>query len=252
MARQIEHGAEQVVLQSELVTRAGSALEAVDGYTRRVTASSKQISDIAMEQAGVASQVVEAIRELAEVLTQTRDSMEQARTSMDYLVDLAGALQEQIAQFRLRDLDTGLAASSSAGPAGLEGARTTRRLPEPGGLTGLLRPTDRPVFKPQGGEKARGHSWQAPARDADAVDPSEQPTALMPVAPGADAIIYPRASPLARATTPATPVTPALDADTMEAQRALLQETIPATPAITRRRLGEAPRRDVASDGDGA
>ena len=114
VARQIEHGAEQVVLQSELVTRAGSALEAVDGYTRRVTAAIQQISDIAMEQAGVASQVVEAIRELAEVSTQTRDSMEQARTSMDYLVDLAGALQEQIAQFRLRDrmgLDTGLAAS---------------------------------------------------------------------------------------------------------------------------------------------
>ncbi len=141
VARQIEHSAEQVVLQSELVTRAGSALEAVDTYTQRMAAAIQQISDIAMEQAGVASQVVEAIRELAAVSTQAREGMEQARASMDYLVDLAGELQEQIAQFRLREpgAEPELESAPEIGPmTGPASAPTTRRLPEPGGLAGPL------------------------------------------------------------------------------------------------------------------
>ncbi len=261
VARQIEHGAEQVVLQSELVTRAGSALEAVDGYTQRVTAAIQQISDIAMEQAGVASQVVEAIRELAVVSTQTRDSMEHARTSMDYLVDLAGALQDQIAQFRLRDRDMGLATGAEAGPAGLEGARATRRLPEPGGLTGLLRPTDRPVFKAKGGEERRGDQWPSQAMEAGADDASEQPTVMM-MAEANDASAQPtvvmpathgpgagepaQASVELAETTllpslskAAAPASLALDADMLEAQRALSQETIPATPSLRRRQAGD-------------
>lgn len=201
VARQIEHGAEQVVLQSELVTRAGSALEAVDTYTQRMAAAIQQISDIAMEQAGVASQVVKAIRELAAVSTQAREGMEQARASMDYLVDLAGELQEQIAQFRLREPgaepDPAFAPQfeaekgSATGPVG---APITRRLPEPGGPVGLLRPTDRPVFRERADASSVDDAAEPPsqARPADALeagagaladvapeDASEQPTMVL-------------------------------------------------------------------------
>ncbi|MDE3230907.1 MAG: hypothetical protein KGO05_13595 [Chloroflexota bacterium] len=100
---QIEHSVEQVVLQSELVTQAGSALTAVDKLNQRLADDVQQINDIASEQARVATQVAAVIKDLAAISTQTSDSMEQARVSMDYLVDLAEALQRQISVFQLRD-----------------------------------------------------------------------------------------------------------------------------------------------------
>ncbi|HEX8732355.1 MAG TPA: methyl-accepting chemotaxis protein [Ktedonobacterales bacterium] len=100
---QIEHSVEQVVLQSELVTQAGSALTAVDKLNQRLADDVQQINDIASEQARVANQVAAAIKDLAAISTQTSDSMEQARASMDYLVDLAEALQRQISVFQLRE-----------------------------------------------------------------------------------------------------------------------------------------------------
>jgi methyl-accepting chemotaxis protein len=207
MARQIEHSAEQVVLQSELVSRAGSALEAVDTYTRRMVVAIQQMSDIAMEQAHVASKVVEAIRDLAMVSTQARDGMEQARASMDYLVDLAGALQEQIAQFRLRERDVWPEAASATQPTG---APVTRRLPEPGGLTGLLRPTDRPVFR-SGGlgslEERHGPRLERPLpANADMGDAVEQPTVVMSATGGTNS-----GSPSEPAPAPEPEPEPALD-----------------------------------------
>ncbi|HEX9038240.1 MAG TPA: methyl-accepting chemotaxis protein [Ktedonobacterales bacterium] len=157
VARQIENSAEQVALQSELVSQAGAALEAADAYTQRVAAAIQQISDIAIEQARVAEQVIEAIRELAAVSTLASDGMEHARASMDYLVDLAGALQEQIGLFRLREDALG---SSSWG------APLTRRLPESAPPVSALRPTDRPAFH------------DAPLAD-ETPDPTEQPTIIM-------------------------------------------------------------------------
>jgi methyl-accepting chemotaxis protein len=254
VARQIEHSAEEVVLQSELVARAGSALEAVDGYTQRVAGAIQQISDIAMEQAGVASQVVEAIQELAAVSTQTRDSMEQARTSMDYLVDLARALQEQIAQFRLRERDD--IETPTAEPERPMAARMTRWLPESGGLTGQLKPTERPTFVGRadtteegrghvwlahGGSAGRGHVWPAGAPDVVVDDASEQPTVMMPVArtPVVSADMM-ETTLLPSLATPPAPAPSVLD------EAALLEETMPETPAMRRRRLGAPARPDGA------
>ncbi|HEU0027792.1 MAG TPA: methyl-accepting chemotaxis protein [Ktedonobacterales bacterium] len=267
VARQIEHSAEEVVLQSELVARAGSALEAVDGYTQRMAGAIQQISDIAIEQAGVASQVVEAIQELAAVSTQTRDSMEQARASMDYLVDLAQALQEQIAQFRLREHDQEIEAPALE-PERPAAARMTRWLPEPGGLTGHLKPTARPVVAGRGdtagerrdhewlahagsegrghewlahaGSEGRGHEWPVGAPDVAVGDASEQPTVVMPLA----RTPVESADMVETTLLPSIAKPPALSASD---EAALLQETMPETPAMRRRRLG-APTRPY---GDG-
>lgn len=100
---QIEHGVEQVILQSELVTQAGSALAEVDQLNQRLATDVQQINDIASEQARVATQVASVIKDLAGVSTETSDSMQQARASMDYLVELAGTLQRQISSFQLRE-----------------------------------------------------------------------------------------------------------------------------------------------------
>jgi methyl-accepting chemotaxis protein len=161
VARQIESGAEQVVLQSELVSQAGAALEAVDSHTQRVATAIQQISDIAVEQAGVAEQVIAAIRELAAISTEASDGMEQARASMDYLVDLAWALQEQIAQFRLREDE----AQASAW-----GAPSTRRLPEVAPLMGLLHPVELTAVE--------GPALPGSIAD-EALDAADQPTVII-------------------------------------------------------------------------
>lgn len=234
VARQIEQSAEQVYTQSELVSRAGSALEAVDSYTRRMTAAVQQISDIAMEQARVASQVTAAIRELAAVSTQARDGMEQARASMDYLVDLAGALQDQIAQFRLRERVSAPFLPPLLAPTG---APTTKRLPEIAALTSLLRPTDHPAATMRGDP---GDATEADAVVADRL-------ALIPGLPlGPDAVPLTPAEPGELPSLDDSPLAPydTRHAPTIHDERALLSETMPATPAITRRVSGPVPHPD--------
>ena len=132
---QIEHSVEQVVLQSELVTQAGAALAEVDQLNQRLATDVQQINDIASDQARVATQLAVVIKDLASVSTQTSDSMEQARASMDYLVDLAEALQRQVSVFQLRD---------DARGATLQPERSSHPLnppqapPQAGPLTGRL------------------------------------------------------------------------------------------------------------------
>ena len=112
---QIEHGVEQVVLQSELVTQAGAALAEVDRLNQRLATDIQQINDVASEQALTATQAAAAIKDLANVSMQTSQSMEQARATMDYLVELADALQRQIGAFQLReDVHTALPQASAA------------------------------------------------------------------------------------------------------------------------------------------
>ena len=100
---QIEHEVEQVVMQSEFVTQAGAALAEVEQLNQRLASDVRQISDIASAQALAATHLAAEITDLAEGSTQTSHSMEQARASMDYLVDLADALQRQIGAFHLRE-----------------------------------------------------------------------------------------------------------------------------------------------------
>ena len=225
VARQIESSAEQVVLQSDLVSRAGSALEAVDSYTQRVAAAIQQISDIAMEQAAVAEQVIEAIRELAAISTEASDGMEQARASMDYLVDLAWALQEQIAQFRLRE---------DGAQVGAWGAPTTRRLPEVAPLMGLLRPGD-----PADPAGTVGTAGTVDAIADEVSDTAEQPTVIIapsihsapltsrPSEPSAPLVW--REEP-ARAYDDAPAVTPMVDAPTPEPAMPEAAEPVSAEP----------------------
>src|SRR5487761_1898316 len=165
---QIEHSVEQVVLQSELVTQAGAALAEVDDLNRQLATDVQQINDIASEQALAATQIAAVIKDLAGVSTQTSGSMEQARVSMDYLVDLAESLQRQVNSFRLRDdahsaaLQPG--ASSPARPAPApppQAAPLTGRLHLPSELA----PTMPPALSAQ---------WRA-----DAAELSTQPIAAI-------------------------------------------------------------------------
>ena len=144
---QIEHSAEQVVLQSDLVTQAGAALAEVDRLNQRLATDVQQINDIASEQAGVATQVAAVIQDLAGVSTQTSASMEQARASMDYLVDLSESLQRQASAFQLReDAHGGQSASDShplAPQEAPQAAPVMGRLHLPDGLSPTMPPAVR-------------------------------------------------------------------------------------------------------------
>ncbi len=198
----IEHSVEQVVMQSDLVTQAGAALAEVDKLNQRLATDVQQINDIASEQARVATQVASVIKDLASVSTQTSDSMEQARASMDYLVDLAEALQRQISVFQLREEARGalLQTSTSSRPlAPPEAAPLTGRLHLPGGMAPTMPPT-----------------WRS-----DAADPTTLPMAAvsaplraLPQEPSVRALLQetvpgPSVSRMARPQTPAQPAPPA-------------------------------------------
>ena len=119
----IEHSTQQVVLQSEFAAQAGSALEAVDVVTQRIARSIRMMNDTATQQAGAATMVSRSIAEIAQVTAQTRDGMEQMRTSMDPLVELAQSLLSAVSVFRLAD------GGKQPGPALLDsGAQATSEM----------------------------------------------------------------------------------------------------------------------------
>ncbi len=186
---QIEHGVEQVVLQSELVTRAGAALAEVDQLNQRLADDVQQINDIASEQALAATQVAAVIKDLANVSTQTSLSMEQARASMDYLVDLADALQRQISVFQLREDARGSMLQASRASTPLTQPQTSRA------STPLASPQVAPQMGPlhmPGGVAPT----MPPARRTDALEPFIQqmaafgsPPLPQPQGPGARALL---------------------------------------------------------------
>jgi methyl-accepting chemotaxis protein len=214
---QIEHGVEQVVLQSELVTQAGAALAEVEQLNQRLAGDVQQINDTASEQAHAATQVAAIIKDLAYVSTQTSQSMEQARASMDYLVDLADALQRQISVFQVRkQQDVGITSPLAAAQSGALSGRLRA-------TTGGLAPTMSPTMPP-----ARSGALLGSAPDA-------------PGAPGAPE--------------PVTQPMPAVSAPRMPQPqgpglRPLLQETAPA-PTIPNLARGER-SQPLPSDASGS
>ncbi len=101
VARTIDQTTEQVVLESELATQAGVSFEAADQSMRQIAQSITTMNDTATQQAFAAILVSKAMDEIAAISRQTHERMEQTRTAMDELVDVAAALAEQIRVFHL-------------------------------------------------------------------------------------------------------------------------------------------------------
>ncbi len=99
----IEHSTQQVVVQSDLASQAGAALEAVDIVTKRIARAIGVMNETAMRQAEAATRVSSSIMEISGITAQTRDSMEQMRDSMDHLVELAQSLLKAVSVFHLGD-----------------------------------------------------------------------------------------------------------------------------------------------------
>jgi methyl-accepting chemotaxis protein len=101
----IEHSAQHVVMQSELATQAGSALEEVDAVMRKIATAINGINQTATRQAEAAVILATSMSGVAEISTQARESLEQMRLSMESLVERSRSLLEAISVFRLSEQD---------------------------------------------------------------------------------------------------------------------------------------------------
>lgn len=91
-----EHSMQQIVEQSDLATKAGAALDAVDSVTQRIAAAIGEVSDTAASQAATAAAVAQAIASIASITAQARDGMAATGASMDQLVETAQTLLRSI------------------------------------------------------------------------------------------------------------------------------------------------------------
>ncbi|MFI5272468.1 MAG: methyl-accepting chemotaxis protein [Ktedonobacterales bacterium] len=141
-----EHSMQQIVLQSELATQAGAALEAVDSVTRRIAAAIGEMSETATHQAGVAVSVAQEMGSIAQITAHTRDGMTATGASMDQLVELAHSLLRSISVFTLSvapvtQVGIGVAEPSSpAWPSQPAVALPDAGYPDTGSTTGPLAP----------------------------------------------------------------------------------------------------------------
>ncbi len=97
----IEHATQQVVLLSDLVSRSGAALHAIDETIQRITNVIAAMHQTADEQARAAATVSETMSNIADITGATWESAEQMRAAMDRLAELASILQSKIEKFRL-------------------------------------------------------------------------------------------------------------------------------------------------------
>ncbi|HEU5441401.1 MAG TPA: methyl-accepting chemotaxis protein [Ktedonobacterales bacterium] len=137
-----EHSMQQIVLQSELATQAGAALEAVDSVIRRVGAAVEETCQTAAAEAEAAAKIAQTMASIAQITAQARDGMTAALGASDQLAELAGSLLHTIALFRLaegiEDSPVGWQPQPQAvppggsGAIGLLGARAAYVHPGPG------------------------------------------------------------------------------------------------------------------------
>lgn len=99
----VEYATQQVVLLSDLVTRSGSALHAIDIVIQRIISEIATVHHTAEEQAKATATVSGAMNNIADITGATWESAETMRASMDRLADLATILRTKIEMFRLND-----------------------------------------------------------------------------------------------------------------------------------------------------
>ena len=97
----IEESTRQVVIQSEMVTQAGAALEAVDAVMQRIAEGIGDITQTAGQQAQASTMIANSMDDIARITAQTRDSMEQMHAAMEHLAELADSLTRSISVFHL-------------------------------------------------------------------------------------------------------------------------------------------------------
>ncbi|HEY7342294.1 MAG TPA: methyl-accepting chemotaxis protein [Ktedonobacterales bacterium] len=109
----VEYATQQVVQLSDLVTRSGTALHAIDTVIQEIIGEITMVHRTAEEQARATAAVSGTMNAIAGITGATWESAENMRASMDQLAELAAILQAKIEMFRLNERLHGGPASSS-------------------------------------------------------------------------------------------------------------------------------------------
>lgn len=110
----VEYATQQVVQLSDLVTRSGTALHAIDTVIQEIIGEIAVVHRTAEEQAKVTATVLGTMNAIAGITGATWEGAEYMRASMDQLAELAAILQAKIEMFRLNERLHGGPSSSSA------------------------------------------------------------------------------------------------------------------------------------------
>ena len=99
----MEQSTQQVVMQSELVSHAGAALQAMDAITERIAQHIEGISAAAAQQATASGFVEHSISDLSQVAVYITQQISKMHTSTAQLTELAESLQRRLTIFRLAE-----------------------------------------------------------------------------------------------------------------------------------------------------
>lgn len=110
----VEYATQQVVQLSDLVTRSGTALHAIDTVIQEIIGEIAVVHRTAEEQAKATSAVSGTMNTIAGITGATWEGAEYMHASVDQLAELATVLQAKIEMFRLNERLHGGPAGSSA------------------------------------------------------------------------------------------------------------------------------------------
>jgi methyl-accepting chemotaxis protein len=103
VSQSIEQNIEQVVMQSELVTETGVALEAISVVTEQMADLVHTICTAAEGQSQSSQLVVYAIEEISRMTSEITQQCGQMQQSMDHQVELTNSLRSRMSVFRVAE-----------------------------------------------------------------------------------------------------------------------------------------------------
>jgi methyl-accepting chemotaxis protein len=101
VSQSVEQSTQQVVMQTELVTQTGVALEAISMITEHLTNLIQGVCTTADNQSLSAQHVVDTMKEILHITEGTTQHMGGMQQSLDHLIELTNALRSRMALLRI-------------------------------------------------------------------------------------------------------------------------------------------------------
>ncbi len=105
VSQSVEQNIQKVVMQSELVTETGAALDAIGVVTAQMSDLVQEICDAAASQAHGSRRVDYSVEEISRKTSEITTHMLEMQQSLTHLVELTNALRSRMAVFRITDDD---------------------------------------------------------------------------------------------------------------------------------------------------
>lgn len=105
VSQSVDQNIQKVVMQSEMVTETGAALDAISIVTTQMSDLVQEICDAAASQAHGSRRVVYSVEEISRKTSEITEHMLDMQQSLGHLVELTNALRSRMAVFRVTDDD---------------------------------------------------------------------------------------------------------------------------------------------------